>query len=398
MAAIANPDSLTDDELIRAVSEVLSVDRTLDNSFVLHSPLELLARADLLKRVSPAARDGARARLVSLAEIHHGSGDPIPLPEMPGDGDVDVLLGAIGAGDVDRADAIAMALLPEADVADVCRLLAPATVRAAAAAAHAPILLGNWPRTTAHASLDPRFVRGIVRRLTRSPDVRFDLPHPNASRQPGSAEDLDAALRSVPRLGSPGWGIYALVQQAESSGLMADMPAIGPAGVDVDDAFRVLFRVAATSMVLGDEEAAPYEWTHCLSLPIGVWLSARAHADPHEALDVAVTHVVGFRAAFGDGALGRYEPAAPESPLGEALDEGPAVAAAAAFHAPDHADAMALLIDAVAGEHDAHLVKYVHAALDATAADPANAALYRAAAAHLAAWWRQNPPDDDPLA
>lgn len=398
MPAIANPDSLTDDELIRAVSRVLAVDRTVDNSFVLHSPLELLARADLLKQVSPTARDGARARLVSLAENHHGSGDPIPLPEAPTDADVDSLIDAVAAGDVDRADAIAMALLPEADVGALCRLLAPATLRAAAAAAHAPILLGNWPRTAGHAPLDPRFVRGIVRRLTRSPEARFDLPHPNAGRRLGTAEDLDSALRAVPRLGSPGWGIFALVQQAETSGLMADMPATGPAGSDVDEAFRVLFRVSATSMVLGDQEAGPYHWTHCLSLPIGVWLSARDHADPREALDVALTHVVGFRAADGDGALGHYDPPPTRTPLLEALDDDPAVAATAAFHAPDHAEAIALLVDAVAVEHDAHLVKYVHAVMDATAADPANAALYRAAAAHLAAWWRQNPPDDDPLA
>ncbi|MEM7141748.1 MAG: hypothetical protein AAF548_12030, partial [Actinomycetota bacterium] len=277
---------------------------------------------------------------------------------------------------------------------EVSDLLAAPTLRSAAAAAHAPILFGNWARTAAQRPVDPRFVRGIVRRLTAGAGLRFELPHPNDQRVRGSIADLDTALRRIPALGSPGWGIFLLVHQAETSGAMAAIPAVDPS--DIVDAFRTMFRVAASSMVLDDPSAAPYEWTHCLSLPMGLWQSRGWIDDPLDAVDIALTHVVGFRAAYGDGELGVYAPADPERELAEALDDGPAAAAAAAFHA-DAAGSLSLLIDRAAVEHDAHLVKYVHAVRDAIAMDPAATPLYLAAAAFLVAWWREHPPADDPL-
>ncbi|MEM7140448.1 MAG: hypothetical protein AAF548_05385, partial [Actinomycetota bacterium] len=181
MIDLTSPDALSDDELVEAVSTVLAIDRTLDNSFVLHAPLELLARADLLAAVGDDARAGARARLVSMAEIHAASGEPIALPAA-GQVDEAGLLEAIEAGDVERADELAMAAVARHSADEVSDLLAARTLRSAAAAAHAPILFGNWARTAAQRPVDPRFVRGIVRRLAAGAGLRFELPHPNDQR------------------------------------------------------------------------------------------------------------------------------------------------------------------------------------------------------------------------
>ena len=47
--------------------------------------------------------------------------------------------------------------------------------------------------------------------------------------------------------------------------------------------------------------------------------------------------------------------------------------------------------------HDAHLVKYTLACLDAAAADPRHRDLYLAAADHLHRWWEERGDPNDPL-
>ncbi|MCH7789954.1 MAG: hypothetical protein IH940_11020, partial [Acidobacteria bacterium] len=59
---------LTDADLAFEVSTLLSPPRTIDNSFTLHAPLELLARLALLPLVHPEQRAAARRRFVILAK------------------------------------------------------------------------------------------------------------------------------------------------------------------------------------------------------------------------------------------------------------------------------------------------------------------------------------------
>ena len=206
----------------------------------------------------------------------------------------------------------------------------------------------------------------------------------------------DAALRAIERIGDPGWGIFLTVHQAERHEVLARLPRVGDAWID--EAFAVACRVAASTMLLDDPDHGPYEWSHQLTLPVGLWHAHRRHADPIEALDVALTHVVAFRAGFSRGPIGPYAPVDPGINVIDALDEEPDVAAAAVFHSPDPEEALiTTLVTAVSAEHDAHAVKYVHACLQARARDTTSSRLYLAAAAHLLAWWRRNPPADDPL-
>src|SRR5437868_112997 len=69
------------------------------DSFILHAPLELLARALLLERVPPPARDDARARLQWLADTYAAAGpsaDAAPAPLDIGTDDVVTSLAAAG--------------------------------------------------------------------------------------------------------------------------------------------------------------------------------------------------------------------------------------------------------------------------------------------------------------
>ena len=75
--------------------------------------------------------------------------------------------------------------------------------------------------------------------------------------------------------------------------------------------------------------------------------------------------------------------------LEDALVAGPAEAAATVWHAPTaELDAMVtMLVTRAATHHDAHLVKYTLACLDAAADDPPHRRLYLAAAASLGGYW-----------
>ena len=104
--------------------------------------------------------------------------------------------------------------------------------------------------------------------------------------------------------------------------------------------------------------------------------------------------MVGFRAAEGAHPVDPdWVPEPTSVPLLAALDAEPGVAAASWYHAPDDAVAAALpeLIGRAAAHEDAHLVKYTLACLAAAERDRAQRALYRAAAAYLAAWWVAHP-------
>ena len=127
-------------------------------------------------------------------------------------------------------------------------------------------------------------------------------------------------------------------------------------------------------MLVDTPDHAPYGWSHCLTIPQAVLGIAPRLEDPDRALAVAATQVVAFRAALGRAPL-------PDRPPAGLPTVDPTELATAA-----------------ATSHDAHVVKYTLACLDAAAADPAAADLYLAAARHLLDWWTATGGDPtDPL-
>ena len=173
----------------------------------------------------------------------------------------------------------------------------------------------------------------------------------------------------------------------ETSGLAEEVLDAPLRGIDVETARRTLLRVAAQSMLQDNPDAAPYGWTHCLTMPQAVLVAADHGADPDVAIAVAATYVLGFRATQGRA---RLDPDWTPSP---------GTAAAEVWSMPD--DELPAMIDELvtygAIHPDAHVAKYTLACLDAAEADPDARRLYVAAAAHLHAWWKPVPFPDDPI-
>ena len=391
----------SDRRLSAAVADVLATPKVAPaDSFVLHAPLELLARTGLLSYIRPGARDGARRRLVELAAKYEAAGEPVapPAPVALTDREAlaRALVAAITAGELDDADRFATALGSCATPTELRRWLGPEVVSSLAAAGHASILLYLLPRVAAAGDMSGAIVRGPVRELARYPEWQlrwFDDPE-----EPALARCLAEVLVEVPMLGVPGSDfIFPIMHQAEASGVAPHLVSSALArSVNLDLANRQLGRMAAMSMLQEPSDYAPYGWSHCLTMPqavIGIAAESSSAEQQRRALAIAATYVVGFRAAFGRVVIDpTWEPDVPMyRDLVEALAIGPQHAASAVWHAPADAldDAVAELATRAALHHDAHLVKYTLACIDAAAADPGARRSYLAAAASLSAWWSQ---------
>src|SRR5262245_52931562 len=97
----------SDRRLTAAAAEVLATPKAAPaDSFVLHAPLELLARAGLLPYIRPGARDEARRRLVELAAKYEAAGEPVAPPASVAVTDREALaralVDAITSGELDE--------------------------------------------------------------------------------------------------------------------------------------------------------------------------------------------------------------------------------------------------------------------------------------------------------
>ncbi len=426
-------DGLSDGALVELVAgAVVRPKQAAADSFVLHAPLELLARSALLPLVEPASRLRARQRLVWLGATYQAAGDevadveaadpdasPDAATEVVGERSVPQLLarldGAIAAGELDDADRAAAALAAALPPDQLSRILTDTVLPRLSAAAHGNILLFQLPRIAPRSRVVASSVRGVARELARHPDwalTWFDRrPEPpvgdgaataDGRGDGGDRSDLIDALVGPASPGDPGSTfIFPTMSLVETSGLAAELLDGPTRRAEVGRAGRDLLRVAAWSMVQDTPDHAPYGWSHCLTLPQAALGLAAGASDPSQALAVAATYVLAFRATLGQVVL---DPDwAPPRPDGgdvlDALGASPAEAVAAVWHArPDQVGAVtARLASTAAGHHDAHLAKYTLACFDAAHTDPGAARLYLAAAASLGAWWAQCPSTDDPL-
>jgi hypothetical protein len=393
-------DLLTDAQLTDAVAAQLSPPKADGvTSFTLHAPLELLARTALLPLVEPGARDAARERLAGLGEAYVAAGAGVPEPAPRAYDDLDTatahLAAAIAAGELDDADAIAAWLAQRASADELARLLADDVIPRLSAAGHGSILLYLLPRVAPRSRPAARPLRGLVRELARFPDWGLTW-HQHRDGEPGSGVDLVEALRAPRSPGDPGSDfIFPTMSIVESSGLARELLDGPTRAASVTRATRDLLRIAAASMLQDDPAAAPYGWSHCLTMPQAVLgLARRGAAEPTAAVAVAATFVLGFRSTQGTVAV---DPDLVPEPVGTdplgALEGSPAEAAACAWHATaeQRPAVVARLASWAAAHQDAHLAKYTLACFDAARDDPEPTGIYLAAAAHLNAWWRSLP-------
>lgn len=383
-------DNWSDQRLIAAVSNVIAEPREGPaDSFVLHAPLELVARSRLLPLVAPMARRGARLRLLNLAAGYEASGPPLgagsddlsPLSREDLAAPLPALLRALDDGDLVAVDRTAQHIVGSViDPVDLVRGLADALIARTSAAAHAPILLSyllaGGPTSRALLPL----LRPMAREIARMPAARirwYDDALPATAAGGVTAPRLEQVLAEAPRLGVPGSAfIHPLMMQVDEGGFAAER--LGPVMLESTkrgaDAARSVLRIAVRSMLDDNPDHAKYGWTHCLTMPQAV-LALAPHLDrPDRALAVAATHVLGFRTALG------------------ATDLDPASTLPSGGR-PQWERATALASDA-ATRHDAHIVKYSLAVIEGSCADQEAADLYLSAGERLLEIW--GAPGDDP--
>jgi len=390
--------SPSDADLVDGVAARLARPRDdAADSFVLHAPLELLARQALLSYVPEARRPQARERIERLGDTYDASGPAAAEPPRRTWDDARSaaldLTRAIDHGELDDADAAAAWLAAWSTPTELATALADTVVPRLSAAGHGSIFLYQLPRIAPRSLVAGGMLRGLVRELARHPTWRLRW---QGRREPGvpRSGDLVERLLAPDPPGDPGSSsIFPTMSITESSGLAADLLDTPLRGLRGRDAQRDLLRVAAWSMLQDDPNHAPYGWSHCLTMPQAVLGIAQETSDPSEAVAVAATYVLGFRSTLSSGPI---DPAwMPERPSGdslEMLDGPPGDAAASAWHAgPEEVDQVwSRLATRAATHEDAHLAKYTLACIDATRSDPEQAPLYRASAAFLGAWWDEH--------
>ena len=230
--------------------------------------------------------------------------------------------------------------------------------------------------------------RLVATEVGRHPD--WKLTWPRARRTGGSPSgDLAERLAAPPSPGDPGSDfIYPTMHLTDTSGLAADVLEAPLRGMSVQDARRILLRIAALSMLQDNPHAAPYGWTHCLTMPQAVLVAADHGADPDIAIAVAATYVLGFRATQGrvriDSSWTPVRTTAAGAVWWASDDELPGIVDELVTYGATHADA--------------HVAKYTLACLDAAEADPDERRTYLAAAAHLHDWWKHASPEDSSAA
>jgi hypothetical protein len=372
-------DDLSDVELAERAAAVLAVPRAEivgDRfSFVLHAPLELLARVALLPLVAPVARPLVRRRIGVLATEYARSGPPLAPARpvsFPSPAAAAVALStSVDDGDLDAVDEAATWLAEHAGVRALPPLLASTFLDRLSAAGHANIYLALLARP-APSLLGASMLRPIARAVAGSQE-RITVP-PIVGGGDGAA--IAATVAGGPVLGPAEIPFIApTILRAQDGGVFAGLldergafaaPAVPPG---------LLLRVAARTMLQGSPDQAPYGWTHCLTLAQAPLLLAGTGAAPvGPASWVAAAYVAAHWSAYGAGAVDLDVPV--DAPAGVTATT---------------------LASAAATAHDAHLVKYTLACLDAAAADPTQRGLYLAAAAHLHEWWERHGDATDPL-
>ena len=402
--------SISDAEVLDRAAEAISVPRVEEgDSFVLHAPLEVLARSALLTAADPQARDRIRDLISEVADTYSSWGTSDRRCVRPAESDSTTaqneLEEAISTGELDKADDLVAALAAALDVDELVTTLAPLVLPSLAAAAHGPILLHLLPRTAPRSVAAASMARSTIRELARHPTwtlTWLDEIGPRGRRPVSSDGKHQAALAAqlAERLSAPelehqpgSTSIQPTMAAVDQSGLAAQLLGDLAPAMTVRTARRTLLRLAAQSMLQDSPEHAPYGWSHCLTMPQAALSVARHLEQPASAVAVAGTYVLGFRATLGTSRVDLNFVPEPSTDLDEreVLLAPPEMAAAAAWHVvSDQAAALwRTLITNAAMHPDAHLAKYTLACLDAARSDPGHEQLFRAAAAYLNAWWSQ---------
>jgi hypothetical protein len=385
---------LSDEQLVEsAIAAIMPPKLARPSSFVLHAPLELMARSALLPLVRPNAKSQARRQIAALAVRYIHAGPSAETPQIRHteiETALPALIDSLHCGDVDGADSALLSLTPRLSIFAMRKALIDEIAPLLSAAGHAPILLASLARTT-HANAIG-LLRAPLRTLAASPKLRLTWFNTNNENvKPGEPVDehtLFARLVAPPHVASPSTSIAPMALAVEQSGDAARLLAQAVQDFSAQQTEQILLRIAAYSMLQDNPAEAPYGWTHCLTLPQGLLRNADASSNHRALIAVAATHVLANRAISGRVAINAAAP--PKTSRQKLDDANPTTAASIAFHTPieRRKEIMTELATYASTHHDAHLAKYTLACFEAAANDPDAAPLFMAAAAYLGAWWR----------
>ena len=386
-------DRISDAELLALACDILTIPREEPaDSFALHAPLEVMARAELLPSVSPTVREAARQRIAHIACTWATTGTPTGMPDSSGvDDPLDVLVAGLRDGDPSTVDQAFVALCNQRDQDEVIGDLADVVLPHLGGAAHGAIFLELLPRFRTTGINPALMARTLLRNLAAHPDWQLTWFEAQRSAPAGGASLMERLLAPKADRELSNNFIYPTMSLVEESGLASEQIADATLHLPFEAARRDLLRVAAMSMIQDEPSNAPYGWSHCLTMPQAALAIANRATDSQTAIDVAATYVLGFRATQSSTPIDpEWVPDQPTLVRTESVIELDAhLAAATAWHAGpvQRTDIVQQLIDHAAPHHDAHLAKYTLACLDAGAHDTERAHLYIAAAAYLASWW-----------
>jgi len=389
-------DRITDDDLLASASELLTIPHEESaDSFTLHAPLELMARAQLLPSVSPHRRRSARQRIAQIAATWMSTGTTTgTADDAPVGQPIRALVEALRDGDVETVDRAFVSLCAIRNQEEIVGDLADIVLPHLGGAAHGSIFLELLPRFRPAGTNGALMGRTLLRDLAEHPASRlswFDEPR-TAPLRHGSLTERLLAPRAERKPASH--FVQPTMSLIEDTGLAHRTLADVTHGMSIERARRELLAIAAMSMLQDDPANAPYGWTHCLTLPQAALAIADRSTDPQRAVDIAATYVLGYRATQSSTPIDpNWQPDPPAAADIEAITAlDPSTAASAAWHATAEQRGLIVqqLIDHAAPHRDAHLAKYTLACLDAGSNDPTAPHLYLAAAAYLAAWWRHH--------
>jgi hypothetical protein len=383
----------SDEMLIRSVAAAIMCPKVqINSSFLLHAPLELLARAWLLQHLPPRKREGARRRIAEIAVRYAVEGPEIEShsKEYSAIGHaLQELCAALRAGEADAVDSALLFLLPRISAERFRAALAEEILPALGAAGHASILLMMLRAADVRFPGVRALLRSPLRALAGEASLRLTWMDTAAPSSEGTMPELFARLATLPsRIAVSSNSIAPTMLAVERDGYAAGVLASATNSITPSEAERILLRAAALSMLQDDPVHAPYGWSHCFTIPQAILSLADVASDVSRVIRIAATYVLGFRATLGSARL-QY-PYIPERLTGNSiLQRCPADAAAVAFNATGDRfqSTKALLIERSAAHADSHLAKYTMACLTSADRDPEESALYLAAAAYLGAWW-----------
>ncbi len=378
------------------------------DTFTLHAPLEVMARWQLMPLVPAADRPLALLQLLVTAMLaaraKHLAAAPATPPGQagpPGPVTMAELAQALDAGDVPAITALTSHLLngtgpQRLSTPMLCRQLADVVLDRMGASAHVPIGLQLLLRLHVHDPADAQLARPMLLplliELARTPERRVVWPESASTPASALSASLVSQLAALQRVPHPAHaGIWPMVQQTLVDG--TQLPWLAAVQAAPHTALADACRVAAWSMLQEPRDEARYGWTHALTLPQAWWALSPEGRDVPDGPDHPTHPSAWPRARLGvlhQARLGVLHVAAMRRVIGS-MPLNP--------HAPvrENAPSFATLAREASIRADAHGVKYVLACMDAAQANPADSALYRAAAGRLIADWQASCPESQIL-